>query len=175
MDSKSLKIGVLVFLFGLVLGVVLCRVLTTPSTTTEYIEVPVEVPTPYEIIKTDTIVKELTKYVSNTDTITKIITEFDTIKITEYVMAYFDTLYYIDTIAVPEFTAIIQDTVTQNRITSRQFKYKAAPISQDSWFVGIDLGYPWSSELVVGYQDSKRIYKAGLSPESFNAGLYIKF
>ena len=166
---------VVLFLLGLVVGVVVCKITIAPIPP-EFIEVPVEVPVPYEVVKTDTIVKELTKYVYSTDTINTIITEFDTIKITEYVMAYFDTLYYSDTIAVPEFTAIINDTVTQNRITSRKFYYRASPSTEiGPWFVGMDLGYPWSSEVVFGYQDTRRIYKVGLSPESFKAGLYIKF
>lgn len=159
------------FVFGFVVGGV---VLLRPHST-EFREVPVEVPAPYEVIKTDTVVKVLTEYVSNTDTIIKIISSSDTIKITQYVNAYFDTLFYSDTIDTKDFTAIIQDTVTQNRITDRSFKYKATPLNELNYFVGIDLSYPLNAQLVGGYQDQKAIYKIGVAPNQFTVGYYRKF
>ena len=166
---------VVLFLLGLVFGAVggVCK--TIAPIPTEFIEVPVEVPVPYEVVKTDTIVKELTEYVYNTDTIYKILTEFDTIKITEYVMAYFDTLYYSDTIKNEDLTAIVQDTVTQNRITSRQFKYQIKPYNQPKYFIGGEVSFPLDVALSGGYQSDKYIYKLSVSPKTITGGIYCKF
>ena len=169
---SKLRNSVFLFLLGLVLGWVVCNMTARPIPP-EYVEIPVEVPVPYEV--RDTIVKELTKYVSNTDTITKIITEFDTIKITEYVTAYFDTLYYSDTISNEELTAIVQDTVTQNRITSRQFKYQITPYNELKYFVGGELSFPLDIALSGGYQSDKYIYKLSVSPKTITGGIYYKF
>lgn len=166
------------FFIGFVVGwlgrSVRVQTVLTPADTV-FIEIPTSVPIPTYYIH-DTIIKTLPEYIYDTIYLTR----FDTIKIVE---AYLGKVFYSDTIGDSTFVAVIKDTISQNRIISRQFFHKDLDGNQihyayqTKWMVGLDayFGEQWGFALAGGYQDKNRVYSVALAPNYWRAGIYFKF
>lgn len=166
------------FFIGFVVGwygrSVRVQTVYTPADTV-FIYTPSELPTATLYIH-DTIIKTLPEYIYDTVFLTK----FDTIKIVE---TYLGKVFYSDTIQDSTFMAVINDTISQSRIISRQFFHKDLDGNivhyayQTRWMVGMDayFGKEWGFALVGGYQDKNRVYSVALAPGYYRAGLYFKF
>lgn len=165
-------------LIGMIAGVVLgglcfsdSQVITLPADTA-FIEVPVDVPITTTLYIHDTVVTTLPEYIHDTTIL------FDTIKIVE---AYLGKVFYSKKITTDDLEAVIKDTISQNRIISRQFSYKNLRECgyTPRLIIGseLHLGGKYGLYLTGGYDASTWIVNAGYDPfnKSVKIGAFYKF
>lgn len=139
---------------------------------TVFTEIETEVPTVTTYYIHDTVVTTLPEYIHDT------IIQFDTIKIVE---AYLGRVFYSDTITNDDFEAVIKDTISQNRIISRQFYHKNLRecTYQPKLIIGAEckIGGKYGMFITGGYDTPNWIVNAGYDPfnRSVKLGAFYKF
>lgn len=173
----KIKHIILAFLLGVIVGVVLWVTFPRSHTIETIIPhyIPHYVPTPVNFYIHDTVVATLPVYIIDTVLLTK----YDTIKIVE---AYLGKVFYSDSVKGNDYELIINDTISQNRIISRQISHlnlKQCDAPTIGFHAGFDAygGSVWGVMPVVGYQDTKRVYSVGYDPfnKVLKGGVYWKF